>query len=145
MPDKFQIVRIARDLPLPRYMTAAAAGMDLYAAVEGAVILTPGRIMAVPTGISISMPPEYEAQLRPRSGLALKGITMPNAPGTVDADYRGEVKVILMNLGESDFVIERGMRIAQLVVNKIERVEFEETDALGDTGRGAGGFGHTGE
>jgi len=140
----FKIIRIAKDLPLPDYMTAAAAGMDLYAAVEAPTELAPGQIMAVPTGIKISMPLEYEAQLRPRSGLALKGIAMPNAPGTIDADYRGEIKVILTNLSKESFIIERGMRIAQMVINRIYRVKFEESGELDDTERGVGGFGHTG-
>lgn len=144
MPGKFQITRIARDLPLPRYMTEAAAGMDLYAAVDTDTVLEPGRVTAVPTGIKISMPPDYEAQVRPRSGLALRGIAMPNAPGTIDADYRGEIKVLLINLGESAFTVERGTRIAQLVVNRIERVVFEEVGELEESGRGEGGFGHTG-
>jgi dUTP pyrophosphatase len=139
----FSIVRIAKDLPLPVYMTEGAAGMDLHAAVEDNTQLMPGQIMAVPTGIKISMPQGYEAQLRPRSGLALKGISMPNAPGTIDADYRGEIKAILINLSNETFYIERGMRIAQMVINRIERVKFEETDELDETPRGAGGFGST--
>lgn len=141
---QFKIMRIAKDLPLPEYMTAEAAGMDLYAAVEAPAELIPGQILAVPTGIKISLPSEYEAQIRPRSGLALKGIAIPNAPGTIDADYRGEIKVILINLSNVPFTIERGMRIAQMVINQIMRVKFEETDQLDDTKRGEGGFGYTG-
>ncbi|MCL2699723.1 MAG: dUTP diphosphatase [Defluviitaleaceae bacterium] len=141
---QFKLVRLAKDLPLPEYKSAAAAGMDLHAAVDASVELPPGKITAVPAGIKISMPPGYEAQIRPRSGLAMKGIAMPNAPGTVDADYRGEIKVILINLSDAPFIIERGMRIAQMVINKIERVTFEEAEELNATLRGEGGFGSSG-
>ena len=141
---RFKIVRIAKDLSLPKYMSAEAAGMDLYAAVETPTELAFGQIVAVPTGIRISIPPEYEAQIRPRSSLSLKGIVMPNAPGTIDADYRGEVRVILINLSNEPFKIERGMRNAQMVINRIERVKFEEVDELDGTVRGESGFGSTG-
>jgi len=141
---QFKIMRLAKDLPLPEYMTAAAAGMDIYAAVEASAQLAPGQIIAVPTGIKISLPPEYEAQIRLRSSLALKSIAMPNAPGTIDSDYRGEIKAILINLSNESFKIERGMRIAQMIINRIERTEFEETDELDNTTRGDGGFGSTG-
>ena len=141
---QFNIVRIAKDLPLPEYMTLLASGMDLYAAVETPLELMPGQIIAVPAGIKISIPPGYEAQIRPRSSLALKGIAMPNAPGTIDADYRGEIKIILINLSDKPFTIERGIRIAQMVVSRVTRVEFEETDELDGTPRGEGGFGSTG-
>jgi len=139
---QFKIVRIAKDLPLPEYMTDSAAGMDLYAATE--TELAPGQITAVPTGIKISMPSEYEAQIRPRSSLALNGILLANSPGTIDADYRGEIKVILINLSSKTLMIDRGVRIAQMVINRIERVKFEEAYELDDTVRGEGGFGSTG-
>lgn len=134
------------DLPLPAYMTAGAAGMDLYAAVEAEVVLHPGERRLIPTGLYISLPPGYEAQIRPRSGLALRhGISMVNTPGTIDSDYRGEIGVILINHGEEPFVVRRGDRIAQMVVSRVERVEWEEVDALDESERGSGGFGHTGK
>jgi dUTP pyrophosphatase len=135
-------------LPLPAYETAHAAGMDLRAAVaEGEPItLRPGDRHAVPTGLSIAIPPGYEGQVRPRSGLALRhGVTCLNAPGTVDADYRGEVKVILINLGADDFIIRRGDRIAQLLIAPVIQATWRETDALDQTDRGEGGFGSTGQ
>jgi dUTP pyrophosphatase len=134
-------------LDLPAYATAHAAGMDLRAAVaeDAPVTLAPGARALVPTGLSIALPEGYEAQVRPRSGLALKhGITCLNSPGTIDADYRGEVGVILANLGQEPFVIRRGERIAQMVVARYERVVWAETEALDGTERGAGGFGSTG-
>lgn len=134
------------DLPLPAYMTAGAAGMDLYAAVEEEVVLHPGERRLIPTGLYISLPPGYEAQIRPRSGLALRhGISMVNTPGTIDSDYRGEIGVILINHGEEPFIVRRGDRIAQMVVSRVERVEWEEVDALDESERGSGGFGHTGK
>lgn len=134
------------DLPLPAYMTAGAAGMDLYAAVEEEVVLHPGERRLIPTGLYISLPPGYEAQIRPRSGLALRhGISMVNTPGTIDSDYRGEIGVILINHGREPFVVRRGDRIAQMVVSRVERVEWEEVDALDESERGSGGFGHTGK
>ena len=135
------------DLPLPSYQSAAAAGLDLLAAVPADAPLTiaPGHYVAVPTGIAIALPPGTEAQVRPRSGLARNhGITVLNAPGTVDADYRGEVQVLLINHGAEAFAITRGMRIAQLVVAHVERVELREMLELGETPRGTGGFGSTG-
>ncbi|HPA37736.1 MAG TPA: dUTP diphosphatase [Phenylobacterium sp.] len=135
------------DLPLPAYETADAAGMDLRAAVgeDETATLKPGARLAVPTGLSMAIPSGFEGQVRPRSGLALKsGVTVANAPGTVDADYRGEVKVILVNLGEEDFHIRRGDRIAQLVIAPVIQAAWAETDSLDDTARGAGGFGSTG-
>lgn len=144
---KVQIKRLAHgmDLPLPSYMSDHAAGMDMYAAVNPEVVIPPGEWKLVPTGISIALPKGYEAQVRPRSGLALKqGVSILNTPGTVDADYRGEVGVIIMNHGKNDLVIKRGDRIAQMIVNKIERIRFEEVPELPDSNRGAGGFGHTG-
>lgn len=133
------------DLALPHYATEHAAGMDLLAAIEDKIILAAGKRAIVPTGLSIALPMGYEAQVRPRSGLAAKhGVTVANAPGTIDADYRGEVGVILINLGEEDFVIERGMRIAQMVIAPVTTIIWEETDTLPDTERGSGGFGSTG-
>ena len=135
----------ATDLPLPVYATALAAGMDLCAAVDKDVVIAPGDRVAVPTGYMIALPEGYEAQVRPRSGLALKhGITLPNSPGTIDADYRGEVAVIVMNAGRENFTVTRGMRIAQMVVAPVTRVAWREVEALGETARGAGGFGSTG-
>jgi dUTP pyrophosphatase len=137
----------ADGLPLPAYETDQAAGMDLRAALPEAapVTLRPGDRLAVPTGFAFALPPGFEAQVRPRSGLALRsGITCLNSPGTVDADYRGEVKVILVNLGAEDFHIRRGDRIAQLVVAPVARAVWREVDSLDETARGAGGFGSTG-
>lgn len=134
------------DLSLPRYMSEHAAGMDMYAAVKEQTVIPPGGWRLIPTGISIALPEGYEAQVRPRSGLALKqGISILNTPGTVDADYRGEVGVILMNHSRQDLIVKRGDRIAQMIVNKIERIEFEEVAELPDTERSSGGFGHTGK
>jgi dUTP pyrophosphatase len=134
-------------LPLPAYETAQAAGMDLRAAVpeEEPLTLRPGSRFPVPTGLAFALPPGFEGQVRPRSGLAFKhGVTCLNTPGTVDADYRGEVKVILINLGEEDFVIRRGERIAQLVIAPVVQAQWSEVDSLDETARGAGGFGSTG-
>jgi dUTP pyrophosphatase len=133
------------DLPLPAYMSLQAAGMDLYASITGSMVIHSGKFVSVPTGICIALPAGYEAQVRPRSGLAFKyGITVLNSPGTIDADYRGEISIILINLGDKDFEIKRGERVAQLVINKIERADFIESDVLPDTDRGDGGFGSTG-
>jgi dUTP pyrophosphatase len=132
------------DLPLPAYATAASAGMDLLAAVDGPVVLAPGERRLIPTGIAIALPEGFEAQVRPRSGLALRhGVTVLNSPGTIDADYRGEVGVILINLGDVPFPVARGDRVAQLVVAPVARVAWS-AGALADTARGAGGFGSTG-
>lgn len=132
-------------LKLPTYATEQSAGMDLSAALEEPFILEPGQRALISTGLSIALPTGYEAQIRPRSGLALKhGITVLNSPGTIDADYRGEIKVILANLGNEDFTIERGMRIAQMVVAKHANVAWEVSEELAETDRGAGGFGSTG-
>ena len=133
------------DLPLPAYETAQSAGMDLAAAIDAPVTLAPGGRAMVPTGLAIALPTGYEAQVRPRSGLAAKnGVTVLNTPGTVDADYRGEVKVILINLGDDAFEIERGMRIAQMVIAPVTQASFTEVDTLPETARGTGGFGSTG-
>ncbi len=144
---KLRIKRLdhARDLPLPRYETAGAAGMDLLAAVASDVPLKPGQRAIIPAGISIAVPPGHEGQVRPRSGLAAKfGVTLLNAPGTIDADYRGEVGIILINHGHETFTITRGMRIAQLLIAPVAQAELEEVDDLDETARGAGGFGSTG-
>lgn len=136
----------AADIPLPEYATADSAGMDLRAATTETITLKPGERKLVPTGIAIALPPGFEAQVRPRSGLALKfGIGMVNAPGTIDADYRGEVGVLLINHGHDDFVINRGDRIAQLVIASYTRVSWVRQDVLDETERGRGGFGHTGK
>ena len=137
----------AEGLPLPAYETALAAGMDLRAAVpeDEPLTLRPGSRFPVPTGLAFALPPGFEGQVRPRSGLAFKhGVTCLNSPGTVDADYRGEVKVILINHGEEDFVIRRGERIAQLVIAPVVQAAWAEVESLDDTARGAGGFGSTG-
>jgi dUTP pyrophosphatase len=133
------------DLPLPQRATPGAAGYDLHAAVEAPLELAPGQRALVPTGISLSVPEGFEAQVRPRSGLALRhGVVLPNAPGTIDSDYRGEVQVIVLNLGDAPFRIRRGDRIAQLVISRVARAEWDEVERLDETARGAGGFGHTG-
>ena len=149
MTPVVDIVRLAHnpDLPLPAYETAGAAGMDLRAAVpeDEALVLRPGARTAVPTGLAFALPDGFEAQVRPRSGLALKsGVTVANAPGTIDADYRGEVKVILINLGQDAFVIKRGERIAQMVIAPVTRAELNVVATLDETLRGSGGFGSTG-
>ena len=129
----------------PAYASDAAAGMDLHAAVAEALELAPGERALVPTGIALALPPGHEAQVRPRSGLALRcGVTVLNSPGTVDADYRGEIKVLLINLGDAPFVVERGARIAQMVVAAHARVAWRAVESLGGSARGAGGFGSTG-
>jgi dUTP pyrophosphatase len=133
------------DLELPAYETADAAGMDLHAAVDGDVVVAPGARTLIPTGLAIALPSGYEAQIRPRSGLALKnGISLVNSPGTIDADYRGEVGVIVINHGDQDFTVSRGMRIAQMVVAPVIQAAWDEVDELPETTRGAGGFGSTG-
>lgn len=133
------------DLLLPQYMSKYASGVDLYAAVDEDTYLERMEIKMVPTGIYIAVPPGFEAQVRPRSGLAIKnGITIVNSPGTIDSDYRGEICVILCNLGPERFEIKRGMRIAQMVIQPVVHAEFKEVDELDSTIRGEGGFGHTG-
>ena len=148
-PARVAVKRLAHgaDLPLPAYQTQASAGMDLQAAVadDGPVTLPPGGSAMIPSGIAIALPPGLEAQVRPRSGLAARhGVTVLNSPGTIDADYRGEVQVLLINLGRDAFAVERGMRIAQLVIAPVTRGVWDERDDLDETGRGAGGFGSTG-
>lgn len=142
-----QVVRLphAEGLPLPTYATAGAAGMDLIAAVTEPLTIPPGGRVLVPTGLRIALPPGYELQVRPRSGLALRhGIVLPNSPGTVDEDYRGELQVIVMNAGDAPFSVERGMRIAQAIVAPVVRVAWREVDLIDETARGSGGFGSTG-
>lgn len=135
----------AVDLPLPKYATDGSAGMDLLAAVENETFVKPGERVLIPTGIRIAVPAGYEAQVRPRSGLAIKnGIALVNSPGTIDSDYRGPVKIIMINLGDEPFVINRGDRIAQMVICPVMRVNLIESNELPDTFRGHGGFGHTG-
>ncbi len=135
----------ADGLPLPTYMTAGAAGMDLHAAIEQEIVIAPGAIVLVPTGFAIAVPDGFEAQVRPRSGLAVKhGISLPNTPATIDSDYRGEIRVPLINLGREPFHVSRGMRIAQLVVAPVVRVAWAERDELTAMARAAGGFGHSG-
>lgn len=132
--------------PLPAYETAYAAGMDLRAFIDQPIILNPGARALIPTGLFVELPVGYEAQIRPRSGLALKhGITVLNAPGTIDADYRGEIKVLLMNYGETDFTITNGERIAQMIVATHATVSWEQTNTLTETARGQGGYGSTGK
>jgi dUTP pyrophosphatase len=134
-----------RDLPLPRYMTTGAAGMDVVAAPVEPIVLGRGSRVLVPTGLALEIPSGFEVQVRPRSGLALRhGITLANSPGTIDSDYRGELGVILINLGDDSFTIERGDRIAQLVVSPVVQARVVVVDALADSARGDGGFGHTG-
>lgn len=148
-PMRVRLLRLdhGRDLPLPAYQSAGAAGMDLVAAVDEAspMVLQPGKRALIPTGLILELPPGSEGQVRPRSGLALRhGITVLNTPGTIDSDYRGEVKVLLINLGDQPWEIQRGERIAQLVIQRVEQAKLVEVDALNSTKRGAGGFGSTG-
>jgi len=142
-----KVVRLphAADLPLPAYATPGAAGMDLLAAVAAPVTIPPGGRALIPTGLRIALPPGHELQVRPRSGLALRnGIVLPNSPGTIDEDYRGEVQVIVLNAGTESFVVERGMRIAQAVLAPVTRASWQEVAELPETARGTGGFGSTG-
>lgn len=139
-------VRNESGYPLPAYATSGSAGMDLRAAISEPILLAPGEWRAIPTGIYIELPSGYEAQVRPRSGLARDyGITLLNSPGTIDSDYRGEIQAILINLGKAPFVVTPGMRIAQLVIAPVVQVEWELVEELSATPRGAGGFGHTGK
>jgi dUTP pyrophosphatase len=145
---KIRIARVgrhSRGIALPSYATPGSAGMDVCAAVENDVEIQPGQCVLIPTGFSIELPLGYEAQVRPRSGLAINhGIGILNAPGTIDSDYRGEVKIILSNFGNSAFVVRRGDRVAQIVIHKFERADWVEVPELSQTDRGGGGFGHTG-
>jgi len=140
-----QVLPHGEGLPLPTYQSDAASGMDLHAALSEAATIAPGTVALIPTGLKIAVPAGYEAQVRPRSGLALKhAITVANSPGTIDADYRGEVAVILLNAGEQPFTVQRGDRIAQLVIAPVVRACLRQVDRLPDTTRAGGGFGHTG-
>jgi dUTP pyrophosphatase len=143
---EIDIVRLpgCDDLPLPRYMTEHAAGMDICAAVNQEVTIPPGQRAVIPTGMAVALPAGYEAQIRPRSGLALEhGITLVNSPGTIDADYRGEIKLLMINHGTNHFVVRRGDRVAQMVINQVCRGHWRRKDVLDETVRGQGGFGHT--
>ncbi len=142
---KIQVINKSKH-PLPKYATSLSAGMDLRANIDAPIVLKPLQRCLVPTGIFMALPEGYEAQVRPRSGLAIKkGISVLNSPGTIDADYRGEVCVILVNLSSEEFVIEDGERIAQMVIARYEQAEWQDVDVLEETERGAGGFGHTGK
>ncbi|HCF51327.1 MAG TPA: dUTP diphosphatase [Syntrophomonas sp.] len=133
------------DLPWPQYMTPGSSGVDLHAANQEPESIAPGRVKLIPTGIAVAIPEGYEAQIRPRSGLALKhGITLLNTPGTIDADYRGEIMLIVINLGDKEYIVKRGDRIAQMIFTKVERPQLVISESLDETKRGAGGFGHTG-
>ncbi len=135
----------AKNLPLPRYMTPGSSGLDLIAAIQNEIILEPAHYKIIPSGIALAIPSGYEGQVRPRSGLAAKhGLTILNSPGTVDSDYRGEIKVILINLGTQTYAVKRGERIAQLIISQVSKVNLIEMDKLPDTMRGEEGFGHTG-
>ena len=147
MPVRVRVRRLAaaQGLPLPSPASAGSSGFDLRAAIQGELVLRPGERLLVPTGLALEIPAGWEGQVRPRSGLALRhGIGMVNAPGTIDSDYRGEVGVLLINLGSEPFTLRRGDRVAQLVIARVESVAWEEADALDATGRGEGGFGSTG-
>ncbi len=149
MPEPLRIMRVGdregTELPLPRYHTAGSAGLDLHADLEAPVILAPGARARVPTGLAVAIPPGHEGQVRPRSGLAHRhGVTVLNAPGTIDSDYRGELQVLLVNLGEAPVTLNRGDRVAQLVVAPVVQVAITEVETLEETPRGDGGFGHTG-
>jgi dUTP pyrophosphatase len=134
-----------KDLPLPEYMTAHSSGMDLRAALEDDLVLAPGAIALIPTGLAIALPSGFEAQIRPRSGLAVKhGIGLINSPGTIDADYRGEIKIAVINLGRQNYTLHRGDRIAQMVVQRVYQAQFQVVTELDETSRNDGGFGHTG-
>ena len=142
---RIRIARLAPDVQLPEYHSADAAGLDLPAAVTEPIVIAPGAFHLVPCGVAVEIPRGFEGQVRPRSGLASRhGVTVLNAPGTIDSDYRGEVKVLLINHGPAPFAVTAGMRVAQLVVARVARVELEPVDALTPSGRGEGGFGHTG-
>ena len=144
MREKIKI--ISRSGILPEYETKGSAGMDIRAFIDKDIVIAPGKRGLIPTGISIELPIGYEAQIRARSGLAVKkGIGLINGIGTIDSDYRGEIKIALINLGEENFVVQRGDRIAQMVIAKYEQIDWQETDILSETNRGSGGFGHTGK
>lgn len=145
LPVRIEWKRLSPLARIPAYQTSLAAGMDVHAAITEPMLLEPNRVVLVPTGFALAIPEGFEAQVRPRSGLSTKhGVTVPNAPGTIDADYRGEVMVALINLGRSDFTIEPGMRVAQLVFAPVARADITEVSELSPTERGTGGFGSTG-
>ena len=145
IPIKITRLKGNKDLPLPEYESEGSSGMDIRASIKEPVLLKPGKIRLIPTGLSVSVPPGYEAQMRPRSGLALhNGIGMVNSPGTIDSDYRGEIGIIMINWGNEPFTIRRGDRIAQMIISRVYRAELTEVDDLDATSRGQGGFGHTG-
>jgi dUTP pyrophosphatase len=145
LPIPVQVLPHAVGLPLPAYQTEGAAGLDVVAAVTEPLVIAPGRLALVPTGLCVAVPAGHELQVRPRSGLALKRqVGLLNSPGTIDSDYRGEVQVIVMNFGPEPFTVNRGDRIAQLVLARVERLEWRVVEAVEETARGAGGFGHTG-
>ncbi|MGD8228813.1 MAG: dUTP diphosphatase [Desulfobacteraceae bacterium] len=145
IPIKIKRLGHMSDLPLPSYESEGSSGMDLRASVKEPVLLHPGEISLIPTGLAVSVPRGYEAQIRPRSGLALKhGIGIVNSPGTIDSDYRGEIGIIVINWGQRPFTIRRGDRIAQMIITKVCQAHFIEVDLLDSTGRGEGGFGHSG-
>jgi dUTP pyrophosphatase len=145
IPVKITRLQKDNDLPLPTYESEGSSGMDIRADVTEPVLLNPGEIKLIPTGFAVSVPPGYEAQIRPRSGLALKhGIGLVNSPGTIDSDYRGEIGIIMTNWGSESFFIRKGDRIAQMIISKVYKADFVVTDSLDETSRGEGGFGHTG-
>ena len=142
---KIKFLEHGKDLGMPHYMTEGSAGVDLRAAINEMIVLKPMERRLIPTGFAIALPNNFEAQVRPRSGLAYKnGVTVLNSPGTIDSDYRGEIKVLLINLGNEDFIIERGERIAQMIIQKCEKAIFSVVDKLDETGRSSGGYGSTG-
>jgi dUTP pyrophosphatase len=142
---KILIKRLSKDVPLPKYETDGSSGLDLSANIDGQIEIKPGKSKIIPTGLAVAVPKEFEIQIRPRSGLAVKNqIGVLNSPGTIDSDYRGELKVILINLGDKSFFVEKGLRVAQMVLSPIAKAELKEVDSLEITKRGAGGFGSTG-
>lgn len=142
---KIRRIKDSEDIPLPDYESEGSSGMDIRAAVKEPVPLMPGDIRLIPTGLAVSVPPGYEAQIRPRSGLALSyGIGMVNSPGTIDSDYRGEIGIVMINWGSESFLVKRGDRIAQMIISRVYRADLEEVEDLDVTPRGKGGFGHTG-
>jgi dUTP pyrophosphatase len=145
IPIKIKRLGETTDLPLPSYESEGSSGMDIRASVKEPLLLNPGEIRLIPTGLAVSVPHGYEAQIRPRSGLALKhGIGMVNSPGTIDSDYRGEIGIIVINWGHRPFTIRRGDRIAQMIISKVYKAHIMEVEVLDTTGRGEGGFGHSG-
>jgi dUTP pyrophosphatase len=146
---KIKIARLdsnSDDIPLPKYVTSGAAGMDVYAAVQKRVVISPGKTVLIPTGFSIELPAGFEAQIRPRSGLAIKyNVGLLNSPGTIDSDYRGEIRIVMTNFGRKRFIVQRGDRIAQMIIARYVRAGWKEVKRLSQSKRGEGGFGHTGK